>query len=100
MSEVLREYRITNLRGAKTLAAKLRRRGQDAHQEGDSVIVARRSRPWAELAGHMTTDTQIVPGPALDAEDLCQDCRGRGTLRTAYGEDHICASCNGAGVLS
>lgn len=100
MSEVLREYRITNLSNAKALAAKLRRRGQDAHQEGDSVIVARRSRPWAELAGHMTNDTQIVPGPALDREDLCPDCNGRGVVRTGWGEDCLCANCSGAGVLS
>jgi hypothetical protein len=66
------KYTITNLSGAKTLAAKLRRwmndeRGDDGGyksvvQRGNTLIVEKTgSAPWAELVGHMTIDTQIKP---------------------------------------
>ena len=59
---------ITNLNNAKTLAAKMRRWSESAdgyaasvRQVGNGIVVEKGKKPWAELAGHMTNNTQIYP---------------------------------------
>lgn len=60
------KWRITNLKNAKNLAAKMRRwsesqsgYAENVSRRGHDIIVEKESKPWAELAGHMTNDTQI-----------------------------------------
>jgi len=61
-------YAITNLSNAKVLAAKMRRWSESGsgyaasiRQVGNGIMVEKEKKPWAELAGHMTNNTQIYP---------------------------------------
>lgn len=61
-------YAITNLKGTKALASKMRRWSNDRQgyattirQVGTGLLVEKDKQPWAELAGSMTNDTQIYP---------------------------------------
>ena len=53
----------TNVKAAHGLSAKIRRRGGQAVVKGRDVYILRSDgrKPWAELAGHMTTATQVEP---------------------------------------
>lgn len=61
-------YAITNLRDARGLAAKMRRWSSRESgyacciwQRGSTVVVEKEHKPWAELSGHMTNNTEIYP---------------------------------------
>jgi len=63
-------YLITHLRKPHTFARKIRRWMLSANDGGYQEIHVRKGvvevektgpRPWAELAGHMTWDTGIIP---------------------------------------
>jgi hypothetical protein len=56
-------WEVTHLKKVGTLAAKLRRRGTEVTQRGNTLYItgADGLKPWAELAGHMTTATQVIP---------------------------------------
>jgi hypothetical protein len=84
-------WRVTNLRRAKILAANLRRwnnhyqyneehHARDIRQEGNDILVERDKKPWAELAGHMTHDTQILVEPVC-VPPVCVPRTGRRTGR-------------------
>jgi len=58
-------WNVTNCKKAKSLCALLRRRGTQAIQRAADVYVLTDGRkPWAEISGYMTTETQVLPVPA------------------------------------
>jgi len=66
-------YVVTNLDNAESLARKMRRWSQDRYgyaqsvaRRGNSIIVKKDKKPWSELAGHMTNDTQIYTATNME----------------------------------
>jgi len=60
-------YMITGLKNQFGFARKIRRsiaRGESDYRSitvrGNTVIVVTSHRPWGELSGHMTWDTEII----------------------------------------